>query len=95
MRIYIKNMVCNRCILVVKQELEKLRMEACSVTLGEVDLLKKPTTSQLNQFKTNLNTLGFELLDDSKKQLIEKRECKIYCVNGFATVFKGGIFCQR
>lgn len=72
MRIYIKNMVCNRCILVVKQELEKLRMEACSVTLGEVDLLKKPTTSQLNQFKTNLNTLGFELLDDSKKQLIEK-----------------------
>jgi AraC-like DNA-binding protein len=72
MHLYIKNVVCNRCILVVRQELEKSKMEACSVTLGEVDLLKEPTTKQLEQFRNALADLGFELLDNSKKQLIEK-----------------------
>ena len=72
MRLYIKNMVCNRCILVVRQELEKSRMEACKVTLGEVELLKEPTTQQLEQFRHDLEDLGFELLDDNKNKLIEK-----------------------
>jgi AraC-like DNA-binding protein len=47
-------------------------MEACNVSLGEVELLKEPTTNQLSQFRSSLADLGFELLDDSKKQLIEK-----------------------
>lgn len=65
-------MVCNRCILVVKQELAKSKLEACNVTLGEVELLKGPTNDQLDQFRKSLANLGFELLDDTKKQLIEK-----------------------
>jgi AraC-like DNA-binding protein len=65
-------MVCNRCILVVRQELEKLKMEACSVTLGEAELLSEPTSNELNQFRINLADLGFELLNNSKRQLIEK-----------------------
>jgi AraC-like DNA-binding protein len=65
-------MVCNRCILVVRHELGKSKMEACSVTLGEVELLKEPTPQQIEQFKRNLADLGFELLDDNKKKLIEK-----------------------
>ncbi len=65
-------MVCNRCILVVRQELEQSKMEACSITLGEVELLKEPTIQQLEQFRNSLADLGFELLDNSKKQLIEK-----------------------
>jgi AraC-like DNA-binding protein len=72
MHLYIKNMVCNRCILVVRQELEKSKIEACNVTLGEVELLKEPTAQQLGQFRHNLADLGFELLDDNKKKLIEK-----------------------
>ncbi|HPK05051.1 MAG TPA: AraC family transcriptional regulator, partial [Bacteroidales bacterium] len=38
MRIYIKNMVCNRCIMVVRNELEKIGYKPLSVTLGEVEL---------------------------------------------------------
>lgn len=38
MKIYIKNMVCNRCILVVKNELEKLGFQTLNISLGEVEL---------------------------------------------------------
>ncbi|MEC5165540.1 hypothetical protein RCH18_001271 [Flavobacterium sp. PL11] len=36
MKLYIKNMVCNRCILVVKWKLEQLGFELLDVKLGEV-----------------------------------------------------------
>ena len=72
MILYIKNMVCNRCILVIKQELEKLKLQAGLIMLGEVRLIKETTAKQLTQLKENLANIGFEVLDDSKKQLIEK-----------------------
>jgi AraC family transcriptional regulator len=65
-------MVCNRCILVVKQELEKLNIESCNVTLGEVETDDEPAKEAIEQLAHNLNLLGFELLDNSKRQLIEK-----------------------
>lgn len=68
--VYIKNMVCNRCILVVKQELEKLNLVANSIILGEMPLTKEPSVKQFVRLKQNLTALGFEVLDDSKKQLI-------------------------
>lgn len=70
--VYIKNMVCNRCILVVRQELEKLNLPFNSITLGELQFKQPPSAKQLTQLKINLASLGFEVLDDSKKQLIEK-----------------------
>jgi AraC-like DNA-binding protein len=72
MHLYIKNMVCNRCILVVKQELEKLHIESCRVTLGEVETNAELSKEKIEQFGRNLASLGFELLDNSKQQLIEK-----------------------
>ena len=65
-------MVCNRCILVVKQELEKLNLVANSIALGELQLTKEPSVEQFVQLKENLAALGFEVLNDIKKQLIEK-----------------------
>jgi AraC-like DNA-binding protein len=72
MHLYIKNMVCNRCILVVKQELEKLNIESCNITLGEVETNTELPKEQIAQLENNLAALGFELLDNSKQQLIEK-----------------------
>jgi len=65
-------MVCNRCISAVKLELEKLKLSANNIALGEVQLTKEPSEKQLTQLKQNLSALGFELLDDNKKKLIEK-----------------------
>ena len=38
MKLYIKNMVCNRCILIVKNELEKFRYHVETIKLGEVEI---------------------------------------------------------
>lgn len=65
-------MVCNRCILVVQQELEKLQIDSCKVTLGEVETGAELSKEKAEQFGKNLAALGFELLDNSKQQLIEK-----------------------
>lgn len=72
MHLYIKNMVCSRCILVVRQELEKLGIASCSITLGEVETLAPIPQEKLQVLEKNLSTLGFELLDDAKQQLIGK-----------------------
>ena len=68
----IKNMVCNRCIMVVKQELEKLHMTPIRVGMGEVDLEKAPSPEQMGLLSERLKELGFELLDSQKQKLIEK-----------------------
>lgn len=65
-------MVCNRCILVIKQELEKLKMLPALVSMGEVELAKPATDKQLKCLNKRLNELGFELLDDQKQKQIEK-----------------------
>lgn len=70
-RLYIKNMVCNRCILVVRQELEKLGLHPLQVSMGEVELASPPEERQLSQFSGRLQELGFELLDDKKQKQIE------------------------
>lgn len=72
MILYIKNMVCNRCILVVRQELEKLHLQINNISLGEADLAKVPTTKQIQQLNEALEKLGFELLDNQKQKQIEQ-----------------------
>ena len=72
MHLYIKSMVCNRCILVVQQELQKLGIENGMVTLGEVETRAEIPKDKLEQLQKNLGALGFELLDNSKQKIIEK-----------------------
>ena len=38
MKIYIKNMVCERCKTVVGNELEKLKIETLDMSLGEITI---------------------------------------------------------
>ena len=64
MKLHIKNMVCNRCIMVVDQQLKDLDMPAISVALGEVDFGDlELTAGQVGKIKDSLAPLGFELLD--------------------------------
>jgi hypothetical protein len=67
-------MVCNRCILVVKQELQKMDIEACNVSLGEVETTTELTQELRTELASRLDALGFEVLDDSKQQLIKKNK---------------------
>lgn len=65
-------MVCNRCILVVQQELDKLNIDHSNITLGEVETPTEISKQKLQQFSDNLAVLGFEVLDNARQQLIEK-----------------------
>lgn len=58
--------------MAVKRLLENLHLHYKSVTLGMVELENEPTEKQLLQLKERLQPLGFELLDDARKKLIEK-----------------------
>ena len=66
MKIYIKNMVYNRCILVVKNELEKLGFQTLSISLGEVELKNDLSETEKTSLDNHLKTFGFELIDDKK-----------------------------
>jgi AraC-like DNA-binding protein len=72
MKIYIKNMVCNRCKMVVKSELEQLGLQPLTVELGEVELKEDLTNEEKDRVNTRFLELGFELIDDKKSRLIER-----------------------
>ena len=72
MRLVIKNMVCPRCIMSVEQILKNQNLQAKHVKLGEIELAEDATPEQLDQLAGDLQSVGFELLNDRKKQLIEK-----------------------
>ena len=72
MHLYIKNMVCDRCILVVRQELDKMKLGYKNIQLGEVELDESPSAQKLENLRSQLNKMGFELLDDKKATLVEK-----------------------
>ena len=72
MKLFIKNMVCSRCKMVVKSELEKLNIRPLEVDLGEIEIEKPPSKQQLDKLRISLKQLGFELIDDKKGRIIEK-----------------------
>jgi AraC-like DNA-binding protein len=72
MILFIKNMVCNRCIMAVEAILNELAIDYQSVRLGEVVLVKEIELEKLKEFDQKLKTIGFALIDDRKSQLIAK-----------------------
>ena len=69
--LHIKNMVCNRCIMVVRNQLEQLGLQPVSVELGIAVLPDIVTDEVYHAVKEALEPFGFELIDDKKSQVIE------------------------
>ena len=65
-------MVCNRCNIVVKSELEKIGLHAISVQLGEVELLDDLKNDEKDILSKRLRELGFELLESKIAITIER-----------------------
>lgn len=72
MLLHIKNMVCNRCKWVVKNELEKLGHDVMVMRLGEVELKQEATPEQIEAIEKKLHEFGFELISDKSSQVIEE-----------------------
>lgn len=71
-KIHVKHMVCDRCSMVVIQELQKLGVHPSKVVLGEIELPSQPETSQLDAIRASLAAVGFEIIDDKKSRIIEQ-----------------------
>jgi AraC-like DNA-binding protein len=75
--VYVKNMVCNRCIMVVEQVFKSEGMAPAKVSLGEVHLLQVPDATRLEKIREKLTGYGFSLIDDKKAQLISRIKSEI------------------
>lgn len=65
-------MVCDRCVLMVENLLNEMEVKPLTVSLGVVEygetVLNK---AQVQQLRDKIEPVGFELIEDKKKQLIE------------------------
>jgi len=83
MYINIKNMICERCEIIVNNILSNLNIEATFVSKGQLMLKKRLTNYQLRQLDIALKETGLEIIVDKKSLLVQKIkniifEC-IYC----------------
>lgn len=65
-------MVCNRCKMEVKSELEKLGLRDCIVKLGEAIIPDNVSDDDINRLRISLKENGLEMLLDKKSILVEK-----------------------
>lgn len=72
MKLYIKNMVCSRCKMVVKSIFSTIGIDAMSVELGEVELKDDIREDQKKELLKSLHSVGFDLIDDRKTKIIDK-----------------------
>lgn len=64
-------MVCDRCIMVVRQQLQHLDLQVSEISLGTALVYPDPSENKLREIAASLNLLGFELIDKDKDKLIE------------------------
>lgn len=70
--IFIKGMVCNRCITTVTNELNRLGIDLDEVNLGEVKLAVKDPFSDYEALNNKLIPLGFEVLENKRTKLVKQ-----------------------
>ena len=81
MVLYIKNMVCTRCKLVVQAELVKLGLSPVKVALGEAVVEEELSAEYLYLLNIALKRSGLEIIDDPKSILVEKiKKCILYLI---------------
>jgi len=65
-------MVCSRCKMVIRTELENIGLKPLSVELGEVEIQENDIGFVKEQLLKKLHSLGFDLIDNKKSKIIEK-----------------------
>lgn len=65
-------MVCVRCKMVVKSELENLGLSYTSIELGEAEITSDITSDQREKLAAALKETGLELMEDKRNILVER-----------------------
>ncbi len=72
-------MVCPRCIIVVQQILDDLKIYYRQINLGEVELAEELEDKTREELSRKLSGVGFSLIDDRKSRLID--QIKVLVIN--------------
>ncbi len=69
--LHIRNMVCPRCVMVVRETLEKLGFDVRTVELGRA-VVTPDDSIPLEKVDEKLQEYGFELIQGKDRQLVER-----------------------
>lgn len=72
MKIYVRNMACESCKVVVKEALEELNLTPVRVELGEIETKEDVTDDEKKKLNSKIKKVGLELLEKKQGVLIEK-----------------------
>lgn len=70
--VFIKNMVCPRCIMAVSNVLSESGYHLKDIMLGKVEVNENLTHQQIKDLDSKLRKLGFEVLKSRETQLTEQ-----------------------
>src|SRR5439155_17528099 len=70
MTLHIKNMVCDRCKMIVRQQLESLGFTS-NVALGQAEIAPDPDEEQMQLIAAALKVPGFELINKESDKTVE------------------------
>ena len=84
MKIYVKNMACQSCVLFVKDTLDDLDIPIVKIELGEIETKEDVSDNVKKKLDNNIKKAGMELLEKKQGVLIEKiKKVIIDYVNNF------------
>lgn len=69
---YIKNMVCRRCIYTVTEVFQENGVSPLKVELGVVTLAQPLLPAQFHNIQVRLEHYGFEVIDDKRMRIVEQ-----------------------
>ncbi len=72
MKIYVRNMACESCKVVVKDALKELDISPVKVELGEIETKEDLTDEEKKELNSKIKKAGLELLENKQGVLIEK-----------------------
>lgn len=71
-KLFIKNMVCDRCKMAVSGVMKSVGLNPVSVDLGTAEVEGEVSPKVKAEIRQRLSDLGFELLDDKRQRIIER-----------------------
>lgn len=72
MKLYVKNMACLSCKVVVKEALEEMKIELIKIEMGEVEIKRELTEAEKQKLNVMIKKVGLEILENKQGAIIEK-----------------------
>lgn len=72
MKLYIRNMACESCKIVVKEELKKIGVKPLKVELGIAETDQKLSAAEQKEFNSAIRKAGLELVKSREGILVDQ-----------------------